>query len=274
MRTTAIVTLTDRNIINQNALILLVKSLLSRFFADSHIFVLLPLCQAHSEFLNLLSNYRIHLRQYPYEEMDDPYAVKFLLSNFVQGEGTVFDNILYLDPDHIVLDSFSLIPQERALYVSSEVQHLRNFLLNDEYNLSGNILSEDALHYNTSLIYGKRDCWLRALDACPDKYIRIKNFVSFRHREELAFCFSAITAGLELIPVSVSTQSYFGRVDKRCKIFHYGGEYHETHRIKRAIGDRLGDFSNLYGISSTCTETEAWIAQEITRVIDIVPSKI
>jgi hypothetical protein len=225
---------------------------------------MLPLNQSKKELIKYLIRKKIQVLYYPKFASDDPYVVKFFLSSFIKQEGEQFENILYLDPDHIVVKEFNFTAKDETLYISSEVKTLNDIVSPDNKILTDNI----KYHYNTSLIYGNRNSWLRALECWIDNYNLIKNSVTYRYREEVAFCLSAILAGINIIPVSTSMQSYFGNVNKKCRLFHYGGEYSESRSIKRSLDCNFLDYRDLNDTVRRANDEEEWIVSKMNEIIN------
>ena len=150
----AFVTVTDQNRVNQNAVKIMLKSFLPFFEGFDSISVLYPNGQLPSELISWLKKSSISTFSFDLEPNDDPYATKFLLIDFLDLHGTKFDEILYLDPDHIVLRKPKLKAIDNSLIVSSEVKKLDKEVVS-KLDLCSSIPNKTMDHCNTSLIYGK-----------------------------------------------------------------------------------------------------------------------
>lgn len=264
----SIVTITDHNHINQMAMIIMLRSLLLNSPHIGDISVLYIEGQISIELLAWLK--RLHIRAYPYsiDIKDDPYIIKFLLSNYIKNEGSTYDEILYLDPDHIVLSSVSLESHIGVLNVSSEVKSME--IDPDCQSPYGHpVIQHISSHYNTSLIYGRTECWHDVVETWAEVYQSIRALIPMRFREEIAFCAASRHHNIDTIPVLKGLQSNFSLYEPDCVMFHYGGESHESIMIKaclrneKFVRDRVAE---LYKVSNN--NKLKWLAEKILAIID------
>ncbi|TAK95298.1 hypothetical protein EPO05_04545, partial [Patescibacteria group bacterium] len=255
-----IVTVTDGNQVNQIALRVLIKGLRRYVASEVDIVVLSPpnvLTQSTATWLDAQG---IAYRAYPLIQNGDIYQVKFLLVNFLR-ENQENTNILYLDPDHIVLGNVfdSLKQTDQMLNVSSEVSTIDSAVFQALHEINS-----ESIHYNTSLVYGYYLDWLAILDNWASIYNKIETFIPNRYREEIAFGMAAKPSGIDLLPVSNMDQSGFHNPRTDCILFHYGGEFPESKRIKLSLKKEHSVLTKLFELlHNPINEIEAWVVNKI-----------
>ena len=216
----AIVTIINHNIINQNALKIFILGLQKHHVKFEKLFVLAPSSQIDESLQNWLKRNHAIFVEYDLLKSDDPYFAKFLLKRFLNDP--ILDNIeivTYMDPDHIVLKTIDINSlSRRGLTVSSENSEEIKFP-----------------HFNTSFISGHKKNWLKILKYWRCEYEKIKNTIGYRFREEIAFSLAAEKSEVCLIQAPIEFQSCFKEYSEECQIFHYGGEYFISKKIKSCL---------------------------------------
>ena len=263
-----IITGVDSNPVNQNALKILLKSInanLNGYTKD--ITVIYPQNELSLEYLTWLETNKISTFSGKPFNPNDPYRVKLLLIDIIKEKGKNYDEIFYLDPDHIFLNQFKTINSKNALKVSSEIKPLGGEIVKC-FRTKQNSNIKEFIHYNTSIIYGNYKSWKKALDKWEHVYNKIFDFTSNRFREEIAFTYAAIQQKVQIIPVIPKFQSNFLVFDRNCIIFHYGGEFPQTKRIKLCLQheDMIID-SFLNQLDSSQDFLESWVIQEIINIL-------
>jgi hypothetical protein len=263
-----IISIIDKKHINQRALEIFVKSvLLNARDLLEHLIILAPRGDNLSVLIRkLLSDLCIPIYRYPLQDRQDPYIVKFLLEEYLK-DYHKDACILYLDPDHILLKSLHF-PQHDydTLLVSSEFSEISLGCQLQDQILT---ISERPAHSscNTSLIYGHACTWRRAITSWRSKYNEIGKYTHYRHREEIAFSLASREVDVKLLPVSSSFQGNFASFDNRCALFHYGGEYPETKRIKYFLQKRALSCNYLQLIqTNSSSEAETWAANALRNI--------
>lgn len=234
---TAFVTIVDENIVNQNALKICICSFLEYIIDNPYnIIVLYPVDKAKYELLAWLDNNEIMSFGSKLNILDrsDPYYVKFLLSNFIIDMGNKYDRIFYIDPDHIFIKTPNMDAEPNSLIIGSEVTKLDERLL-DHLKEKHFLDSSFMKHYNTSIIYGHIKTWEKAIAMWEQLYSEIQRITSQRYREEIAFTLAALQNDVLIRPADTLFQSSFHSFSKECSLFHYGGEYPESGRIKNCL---------------------------------------
>ena len=97
------------------------------------------------------------------------------------------------------------------------------------------------LHYNTSLISGKKTDLIKVTNFWQEEYHKIVKSVNYRYREEIAFSNSAKRANVNIRRVSIKTQSSFSEFNEKSILFHYGGEYEQSKVIKNYLSNPFSD---------------------------------
>jgi hypothetical protein len=147
----------------------------------------------------------------------DPYYIKLSLGRFVAREMGPRDRLLYLDYDHLsmgTVDVPTCAPGE--IWVSSESDQL-------------------GRSPNTSLILADANTLAAVCGEWHQSYKDLRETVSVRHREEIAFGLSAARAGVRLRPVPKTLQGCWASVPNECGLFHYGGTSTQATFLKSAM---------------------------------------
>ncbi|NMC58233.1 MAG: hypothetical protein GYA51_02380 [Candidatus Methanofastidiosa archaeon] len=216
------ITVTNNRTVNLVALKIFTLGF-NRHNKDSELFILVPQNQIDVQCLNYFKNEKCQVIEYKYKDTDDPYYVKLIISQFINNMSN--DQIItYLDPDHLVFSQmfFDNIRNNEIL-VSSEKNHSK------------------FLHYNTSLISGKKTDLIKVTNFWQEEYHKIVKSVNYRYREEIAFSNSAKRANVNIRRVSIKTQSSFSEFNEKSILFHYGGEYEQSKVIKNYLSNPFSD---------------------------------
>lgn len=260
-----IVTVTNENPINRNALLVLLSSFQSFERLTDTIFVLTTRDSIPPAMNSKIKSLGGNCIFFPKGFTDDPYKNKFLIQSFIQKHKNYSQGILYLDPDHVFLNKISLPSNKKGLFVSSEVSTV-SFDFRDQVEIL--LPHHTFLHYNTSLIYGQVDNWLKAGRNWESTYEEIKQFVQVRHREEIAFSLSACLSNIPLLPVSTFIQSNFKLFETNSTLFHYGGESNEARIIKSCLKDISTIKENLERVSNSVDMPQArWLAEKMLDIL-------
>lgn len=226
MKHRCLVSVTNSDVTNRNALLLFASGLQRYGCKQWSLHLLYPDDELSGQVLNWLREMDFDTHSYPLSLLGDPYAVKFLLDDFVSDIGASFDEVLYLDPDHLVRAPINIdAAAGEYLFVSSQIPRER---------ASGASMNFD--HSNTSLIFGNPMMWRRVLKTWRQEYDRINAYIPVRFREEVAFTLAAARSNVSLIPVDESVQSHLSGIDHSCQLFHYGGDSWQARLIKRCVG--------------------------------------
>jgi len=205
---------------------------------------------------SVLSRERDLVRVRPLGSMvppEDPYALKFLLSDESWLNELETSRFLYLDCDHLAFTPIPTLPSNGGVWIGSENTELT--IAGEGSGSSSLVRALDGRHPNTSLI--AMPC--ETMRACRPEwwrcYQRLEGIVSMRWREELAFCWAVVTIGLKLNRVPPTVQSCWSDpVD--AALFHYGGESRAAKMAKgRILTAETG--SELEKLSLECSKFSA-----------------
>lgn len=180
---------------------------------------------------------------------EDIYFEKFVLKNIQQITSKQY--FLYLDPDHIIFDSLSLkdFNPQNAITTSSEINNLREFLSEKEFDHIANIMCKNkniGNFYNTSLLFSDVSYFTNFSTYWQDTYRELYDkIIKHRHLEEIAFSVSSKNNNFLVNSSNENLQGNFKNRNMNSKIFHYGGEYKETNIIKNNI---------IYNVEMSITE--------------------
>jgi hypothetical protein len=236
------VSICDHNPINQNCLKLLIKSAEKFLHQRVNKYVLIPDSMESQKLSNWICGQNVNILKFKSScDNEDPYFVKFLLSDFINTENLNIDYLFYLDPDHIIRDKFKLDLIEDEIVVSSEI------IKSETYSPKLNFLypTYDTNYFNTSFIYGKVRILREVCKVWKETYLRIKDIIHYRHREEVAFSLSAFEKGIKLKPVKPQIQSNYKVIDNSWKLFHYGGDSKRAIEIKKKFENYQEGMNNL-----------------------------
>jgi hypothetical protein len=254
-----VVTVVDENPINLIASKILIAGLIIHSTQNYQIEVLIN-GNVANEYLNWLKDRKVNIIVGKIDASKDRYKTKLLLINHVIKHEEDSEYLLYLDPDHLVLKDFSCFFRVRdCLIVSSEQNDL-------EKEISGYRINK---HHNTSLIYGDMKKWRRIVNHWEYYYDEIRNVTSFRHKEEIAFTISALSNEIDLTLASKAFQSGFHNNTINTCLFHYGGDYYYSKKIKRYMKD-ITELKNYIKISSEVPESniEQILCGEIRKILE------
>jgi hypothetical protein len=228
-----LVTVTDNQTVNINSLKLMIDTYTKSLNSDNFekIVILHQKKEFPCDFQRYIDSKHIETHSYNIDISDDKYKIKLLLIDFIKSFGSFYKTICYIDPDHLFIENFNLnnfIINKDTFYVSSEVTNIDSTpILYDGYRIDR--------YYNTSIIFGYTETWTMLLDRWFEVYIKLSNSIDYRHREEIAFSIASILLSINILPVSNTIQSNFKLFNEVCKIFHYGGEYEYSKKIKSCI---------------------------------------
>lgn len=163
---------------------------------------------------------------------DDRYYVQLGLAQVF--ELIEYDEpVLCLDYDHIVSDMslFNSQLDDGQVFVSSEwSQQVPKGALVSESSIIDTNLPRN--HYNVSILFGKAGTLRKIGREWKNAYESIRHLTSYRYRVELAFSLSAEQEKIKLTPCSSSLQANFAVPCSEYCLFHYGGEYSVSTRMK------------------------------------------
>ena len=262
------VTIVDGNPINQNALKILLNSI--KVFSPSlrkNLIVIYPEGELPISYLKWLSENKVSIYSKKIELRNDIYKVKLLLADFIKANIQSLkssDLIFYLDPDHILLSKLNIKPKHNTLIVSSEFKKLDDCV--KKYFLKNKI---DMNHFNTSIIFGSIKTWFNAVNEWEMRYYKIIRDISSRYLEEYSFAYSALKNNVQMIPALNRLQSnFFSPFDEYCTMFHYGGEYPESKKIKLCLRDENNmkkDLLKLLEYSNS--KIESWLIKNMYKFL-------
>ncbi len=255
---------TDDALHNQMALLLFLAGCFkaSPCFFDK-IIILTPVdCALHPVLLYYIASNKISVRTLPpvpgTDRREDPYSVKLLLATLLKSVSQNIEEVLYLDPDHLVFSTPSFGVHSGNFYVSSEDYPLPLFD------------SKGLIVYNTSLMYASLTTWLSIADSWIANYLDLRSTVGFRHREEVAFARSTRNSSCKVIPVSPIIQGNFNRLSMDSHLFHYGGESQGTYAVKNYLSQTIRDL-HAENLSRTINHALERVKQIIDQYAIIVP---
>lgn len=249
------VSIVDDNIVNKNALKILVNSFRAQD-KQLEIQVIYPEANVGDDILRWLFKRDIKTASFRSIKRDDPYAVKFLVAEFATTKKNYLDEFIYLDPDHVLLKSPQVPLIGDSIMVSSEYQF-------DS--------TTQTTHFNTSLVYTKIRKWIEIAPAWLDSYHELINIANPRYLEEIAFESAARKLNFNLLPSAPHFQSNFFTYDNNCSLFHYGGEYSEAIDIKSAL--RSQNLMEVHAKLKLLTknqgqEVQKWLIEHLCSAIE------
>jgi Leucine-rich repeat (LRR) protein len=229
------VSVVDDNIINQNALKILITSYLKIYNNTSNYFIVSTREFISPSYASWLIGQGIKVDYFKWERKDDPYAIKFLLSEFALKNIDFIEDFIYLDPDHIFFNLINLGKVEKS------------FILSSEYSTN----SDDEIHFNTSFIFGNAIDWINIKEIWFSEYQKLfNNGVAIRYLEEISFANAVKKIGLNIHICDKSIQSNYRFCADNFSLFHYGGESKYTKELKKCLE----------------TDRESQIKENLTRI--------
>jgi hypothetical protein len=168
-----------------------------------------------------------------FQQPSDRYYVKLLIKDFLNRSYIdVNDHVLYLDYDHVFRNHLSLpFLKPNTIFVSSDVKSTNDLLQITEKQE----IQIPRIHYNTSLIMGRKGDLLLAMSDWAKYYKDFSEYFPVRYLEEISFYGSAQNSGITLTPISVVFQGTWFSYKTSSQIFHLGGEYTEAKIVKKYI---------------------------------------
>lgn len=240
------ITIIDNNITNQKALSLMIYSLqVTNSQILDELYIICPYYLSDDSFIQELKEKDFHLVFFNYAPVDDPYYIKFLISEFILIFHDKTDVVTYIDPDHIFLkkieNDFFPIPNDNEVIMSSESNELSNEYFSHYVHSLSNM---DFINYNSSFVRARTETWYNIVSDWEKNYHILTSQVSSRFCEEIAFSLTLKEHDINVIQISPIVQSNFKVYDKNCFMFHYGGEYRSAHYVKSLVRN----FDNIYNI--------------------------
>ncbi len=222
MEIKAVVSIVDNSILNKNALFFLIQGLLNKHFNSQNIFIISSNENRNTQLIEWLNKNKVNIIFYNWKKKDDPYEIKFLLSDLARKLLNHIDSFLYLDPDHVV---FSLQQLESSY---------KEFLISSEYSYMEK--KSKLIHFNTSFVYTNTNNWIEIEKSWQEEYENIKKKKElFRYWEEISFSNAARKNRYILKPCSVTLQSNYSKFGNNFSFFHYGGESNYSRDLKGCL---------------------------------------
>lgn len=259
-----LVSVADKNKINQEALSLLIFSIGQKSPATfTDIFLLYPTGEVEDTFIYSIEKLGVKPIPYPLERLDDPYRTKFLLCSFFKELRCTNEYFLYLDPDHIALKPFTFRHEKSEVLVSSELKTLNSIKVPE------NILSNlEGRHFNTSIILGHIGSWRKIISFWENAYRQLLGIIPPRYLEEVAFSLAAKQANVNMRPIDSDVQGNFSCFNKNCSLFHYGGDSPVAIKTKQILGSKDIVNKRLVQLQQgSRSPHESWFLEEINDLL-------
>lgn len=261
-----LVSVVDNNLVHINSLLVLFTSLFKIHPNLDSTYLLTFPGNLSDRYINYFRMIGVQVLTYNMEDFvmeDDPYRAKYLLKYFIEEAPIKNSHVLYLDPDHIVLNEV-ILDETNTMYVSSEVKNITDtFLITSNYDI----------HYNTSIIFSRVEILKKVTENWLEQYDQIKNRIDVRFREEIAMGLATKLSKIDVRPFEQRIQCTIDSLECKSIFCHYGGTSSEAQYIKSCLNhegleDVVGELSNL--ISYNTNYSIQYIGSFLIKHLSIV----
>ncbi len=242
-----IVSVTDGNMVNVNAALVLYHNLFDVCAPDADVFLLTYRNQLPESYIEYYRHLGVEVIFYdmPAHIMrDDPYRIKYLLHYFVDGLSSDESVVFYLDPDHIIQKELVFCgtePENGSVFVSSEIKSYERGNAGDR---------RSNRHLNTSMMLAARGVLRSVFTDWLREYELLRDDVGVRYREEIAMVIAAEKHRVPVQPCDTGFQCTIDAYRRDSVLCHYGGQSQAVGEIKSMLNG--SDYKRMTEAFRTC----------------------